>query len=83
VLLYTDGVTEARTADGSFFTAERLAEFLERQSAAGLPTPETLRRLRRAILAHQDGQLQDDATALLVEWRRDSELSLLPQLVRA
>ena len=82
LLLYSDGVTEARTADGSFFTAERLAEFLERQAAAGLPTPETLRRLRQAIITHQAGQLQDDATVLLVEWRRDSELSLLPQTVR-
>ena len=83
VLFYTDGVTEARTADGEFFTAERLAEFLERQAAAGLPTPETLRRLRLAILAHQDGRLQDDATALLVEWHRDAELALLPQTVPA
>ena len=81
VLFYTDGVTEARTADGDFFTAERLAEFLERQAAAGLPTPETLRRLRLAILAHQDGRLQDDATVLLVEWRRDAELALLPETV--
>jgi hypothetical protein len=81
ILLYTDGVTEARTADGAFFTAERLAEFLERQAAAGLPTPETLRRLRQAILRHQEGQLQDDATALLVEWRRDTEFALLPQTV--
>jgi serine phosphatase RsbU (regulator of sigma subunit) len=83
ILLYTDGMTEARTADGRFFTAERLAEFLERQAAAGLPTPETLRRLRQAILRHQDGQLQDDATALLVEWRRDTEFALLPQTVEA
>jgi serine phosphatase RsbU (regulator of sigma subunit) len=82
ILLYTDGVTEARTPDGEFFTAERLAEFLERQAAAGLPTPETLRRLRSAILAHQGGRLQDDATALLVEWRRDAELALLPETVR-
>jgi Stage II sporulation protein E (SpoIIE) len=81
ILLYTDGVIEARTAAGEFFTADRLAEFLERESAGGLPTPETLRRLRHAILAHQRGQLQDDATALLVEWRRDSELALLPQTV--
>jgi hypothetical protein len=82
VLLYTDGVVEARTPSGEFFTAERLAEFLEREAADGLPTPETLRRLRHAILAHQDGRLQDDATALLVEWRRDSELALLPETVR-
>jgi serine phosphatase RsbU (regulator of sigma subunit) len=81
VLLYTDGVVEARTANGEFFTADRLAEFLEREAADGAPTPETLRRLRHAILAHQKGRLQDDATALLVEWRGDTELSLLPETV--
>lgn len=79
VLFYTDGLIEARTADGSFFTAERLADFLARQDAAGLPAPETLRRLRRAIMDHQDGQLQDDASALLVEWHAGSEQQLLPR----
>jgi hypothetical protein len=81
LLLYTDGLTEARTADGEFFTTERLAEFLERQEAAGLPTPDTLRRLRHAVLDYQAGALQDDATALLVEWRRGSERDLLPATV--
>lgn len=83
ILLYTDGVTEARTADGQFFDADRLAEFLEREAADGRATPETLRRLRHAILAHQNGQLQDDATALLVEWRRGTELALIPETVEA
>jgi serine phosphatase RsbU (regulator of sigma subunit) len=81
LLFYTDGVVEARTASGEFFTADRLADFLERESADGRPTPETLRRLRHAILVHQGGQLQDDATMLLVEWRRDSELGLVPETV--
>jgi len=78
VMLYTDGLPEARLPDGSFFTLERLAEFIERQAAAGYPAPETLRRLRQAVLAHQGGHLQDDASALLVEWRRGSERTLLP-----
>jgi hypothetical protein len=43
-------------------------EFITRQSAAGLPAAETLRRLNHAILAHQDGALQDDATTVMVEW---------------
>ena len=30
-----------------------------------------LRRLNLAILAHQDGELQDDATTVLVEWLTD------------
>jgi hypothetical protein len=40
-----------------------------REDAAGQPAPETMRRLMHAILAHQDGELQDDATAMLVEWQ--------------
>jgi serine phosphatase RsbU (regulator of sigma subunit) len=81
ILLYTDGVPEARLSDGSFFSVERLAEFVERQAAAGFPTPETLRRLRHAIIEHQHGELQDDATALLVEWASGAEKRLLPQTV--
>jgi serine phosphatase RsbU (regulator of sigma subunit) len=68
LLLVTDGVDEARTEDGEFFGRERLAEFAAREAASGLPTPEVLRRLQQAILRHQTGQLQDDATTLLVEW---------------
>lgn len=81
VLFYTDGLTEARAEDGGFFTVERLAAFMEKEAAAGLPAPETLRRLRHAVLKYQNQRLQDDATALLVEWRRDSESALLPQTV--
>lgn len=81
VLLYTDGLPEARLEDGSFFTLERLGEFLERAAASGLPAPETLRRLRHAVFQHQRGRLQDDATALLLEWRRGGERSLLPPTV--
>ena len=69
VLLYTDGVTEGRAADGMPFGVERLADFIIRQSAAGLPAPETMRRLKRAILEYQHGRLRDDATIVLVEWQ--------------
>jgi serine phosphatase RsbU (regulator of sigma subunit) len=81
LLLYTDGLPEARQPDGEFLTVERLGEFVERQAAAGYPAPETLRRLRHAVLTHQHGQLQDDASALLVEWRRGTERRLLPPTV--
>jgi len=74
LLLFTDGVPEARSGDGTFFGVERLADLVVRQEAAAQPAPETMRRLMHAILAHQEGQLQDDATAMLVEWRtRGSE----------
>jgi hypothetical protein len=31
----------------------------------------------RTVLEHQGGRLQDDATALLVEWQHDREKSVL------
>ncbi|RBY85766.1 PP2C family protein-serine/threonine phosphatase [Blastococcus sp. TF02A-30] len=67
--LYTDGITEARDASGAWFGEERLVELLARASAAGHPPPETVRRLTRAVLEHQGGLLQDDATVLLASWR--------------
>jgi serine phosphatase RsbU (regulator of sigma subunit) len=79
VLLYTDGVTEGRAADGSPFGVERLADFIIRHSATGLPAPETMRRLKRAILEYQHGRLRDDATTVLVEWQpRRPGPSLIP-----
>ena len=81
LLLYTDGLTESRRPDGRLFTTERLAEFIERQAAAGEPAPETLRRLRQAIVERGEGALRDDATALLIEWRRGTEREILPPTV--
>jgi phosphoserine phosphatase RsbU/P len=70
VLLYTDGVVEARTADGEFFGLERLVDLLEREAASELPAEELLRRLVRAVLDYQGGEsgLRDDATLLLLQW---------------
>ncbi|MCO5966782.1 PP2C family protein-serine/threonine phosphatase [Actinoallomurus soli] len=69
LLLYTDGVVEARAADGSLFGVRRLSDFVIRHSAAGIPAPETLRRLNRAVIDFQHGRLGDDATTVLVQWR--------------
>jgi serine phosphatase RsbU (regulator of sigma subunit) len=54
---------------------DRLVHFLQREAASGLPPPETVRRLVRAVMAHQDDVLQDDATVLLARWD-GSELSV-------
>ena len=78
VLFYTDGVTDARSPDGDFFGPERLVDLIARNLAGGLPTPETMRRVVRALLTHQQGQLTDDATMLLLEWRSGNEQALLP-----
>jgi Stage II sporulation protein E (SpoIIE) len=74
LLLYTDGLTEARHPNGQMFTIAGLGEFIEREAAAGQTAPETLRRLRHAIVDRQPGQLADDASAVLVEWRRGAEV---------
>lgn len=68
VLLYTDGVIEARTRDGKEFGLERLIDLLEREAASGRSAEELLRRLVHAVLDHQGGDLRDDATLLLVQW---------------
>jgi hypothetical protein len=69
--LYTDGVVEARNTAGAWFGEERLIELLTHEIAAGQPPPETVRRLDRAVLEHQGGLLQDDASILLACWTRD------------
>ena len=68
MLLYTDGVIEARTADGEQFGLDRLTDLLEREAASGQSAEELLRRLVQAVLDHQAGGLRDDATLLLVQW---------------
>jgi len=66
--LHTDGIPEARDSEGTFFGEQRLIDTLERHAAAHLPLSETVRRLSRAVLEHQAGVLQDDATLVLAAW---------------
>ena len=81
LLLYTDGLPEARDINGEIFTIERLSEFIEREAGAGQTTPETLRRLRHAVIGREGVELRDDATALLLEWQGDGDAKLMPQTV--
>jgi hypothetical protein len=68
VLFYTDGVTEGRNLDGEPFGEARLADLLVRETLAGQPAAETMRRLAHAILAHQGRRPRDDATMVFLEW---------------
>ncbi|MFE3167536.1 PP2C family protein-serine/threonine phosphatase [Streptomyces sp. NPDC059224] len=69
VLLYTDGVTEARMPDGELFGLRRFADYVIRATAAGELAPETLRRLIHSILDAETSRLKDDATIVLLEWQ--------------
>jgi len=68
VLFYTDGVTEGRNLAGEPFGEARLADMLVRETLAGQPVAETMRRLAHAILAHQGRTPRDDATMVFLEW---------------
>ncbi|MFJ7280168.1 PP2C family protein-serine/threonine phosphatase [Kitasatospora sp. NPDC098663] len=69
LLMYTDGVIEAKGANHEFFGLDRFADFVIRATAAGERAPETLRRLIHALLDHQDATLSDDATIMMIEWQ--------------
>ena len=79
VVLYTDGITEARDREGQGFGLARLTDTLQRGAAEGLPLPEVVRRVVKAILEHHDGVLQDDATLLLVRWTTEGQDALDPE----
>jgi serine phosphatase RsbU (regulator of sigma subunit) len=69
LVLYTDGITEARDADGSLFGVDRLADFAIEALRAGIPAPEMMRRLIHTIISYENGELRDDATAAMLRWR--------------
>ncbi|WP_328722343.1 serine/threonine-protein phosphatase [Streptomyces sp. NBC_00247] len=70
VILYTDGVTEARLDGGSQFGLSGFTTSIIRATAVGELAPEALRQLIHSILEHQNDELADDATILMIEWRQ-------------
>jgi serine phosphatase RsbU (regulator of sigma subunit) len=78
LLLYSDGITEARDAQGEFFGKSRLVDFAERAESDRLSAPETLRRLALAVLSYQGGRLQDDATLIMLDWSAARFQRMLP-----
>jgi serine phosphatase RsbU (regulator of sigma subunit) len=76
LLLYTDGITEARSPEGEFFGERRLADFISAAVAAEEPAPEMVRGLMRRVLTHQADQLQDDASIVVLEWLTGDEQRL-------
>ncbi|HZG07054.1 MAG TPA: PP2C family protein-serine/threonine phosphatase [Streptomyces sp.] len=64
MLLYTDGVTEARDPDGTFYPLARRS-FLLREANPDC----ALEALRRDLVTHVGGPLHDDAAMLLLRYR--------------
>lgn len=66
LLIYTDGVIEARDGERRFYPlAERVAERTATHPAE--PSAALLLHLRRDLLAHAGGRLDDDAAMVVVE----------------
>ncbi|MDG9720474.1 PP2C family protein-serine/threonine phosphatase [Streptomyces sp. DH24] len=78
LLLYTDGVVEARDTRGRQFGRDRFADFVRRHHSGRHTLHETLRRLMAAVVDHHGGKLDDDATVLLTEWRGGHQEKLVP-----
>jgi len=67
VLLYTDGLTEARNAQGELFGQERLMEWLRQSTARPRRAEELKEDLAAELLRFQlNTNLKDDQTFLIM-----------------
>ncbi|AGJ58817.1 PP2C family protein-serine/threonine phosphatase [Streptomyces sp. NPDC047804] len=66
LLLYTDGVTEARDGEGQFYPLKDRARLLRDDDAQV-----ALEELRGDVVRHAAGPLHDDAAMLLLRYHRD------------
>jgi serine phosphatase RsbU (regulator of sigma subunit) len=64
LVLYTDGVDEARSPDGTFFGEERLAALL--RSCADLGAQAIAERVESAVSDFQEDNLRDDVAVLVL-----------------
>jgi PAS domain S-box-containing protein len=75
LVLYTDGVTEARKGD-ELFGEERLRELLS--SMAGLDAGDVAERLENAVLDFQGGTARDDTALLVLQVTRRRRRARVP-----
>lgn len=68
LVLFTDGITEARDLEGGMLGVAGLAEIVHRLSGAGLTPAELVRQVGVELQERDDVWMSDDATALLVRW---------------
>jgi serine phosphatase RsbU (regulator of sigma subunit) len=65
VILYTDGITEARRGRECFGMPRLLAEIEKRHA---LPVDEILTGIMQAVFDYDGANLQDDATLLVLRY---------------
>jgi sigma-B regulation protein RsbU (phosphoserine phosphatase) len=69
LVLYTDGITEARDSGGALFGRDRLTDFVIGDLDQGISPQEMMRHLIQAIVSYEENELRDDATAAMLRWR--------------
>lgn len=74
ILFYTDGVTEARDRQGAFYSLAGCATLL-----ADTDADTALAAVRRDLIDHVRGPLQDDAAMLLLRYQGDSPPQQTPR----
>lgn len=80
LLLYTDGITEARSPDGEFFGEGRIRAFLEKRTGS---SPEALcNTLEQEICQFQQMNLADDLTILALKRIGSRMTRLLEDLIK-
>ena len=67
LVLYTDGVTEARSSGGDFFSEDRLRRLLS--SCAGCDAATLAARIKGVVLDFQEGYPRDDLAILVLRVR--------------
>ena len=67
LVLYTDGITEARSPDGGFFGEDRLRRLLG--SYAGCDAVTFAARIKDDVLDFQEGDLRDDLAVMVLRAR--------------
>ncbi len=65
LVLYTDGVTEARSPEGAFFGEDRLKNLV--QNCSGLDAAAVSGNIRDAVLDHRGGSPGDDVAVLVLK----------------
>lgn len=68
VVLYSDGVVEARSEQGEDFDLGRLCEYVEREIAEHGQVDAAVRNILDEVAAHSNGPLRDDATLVILNF---------------